>query len=68
MNKKKPIRFHDPKIEPPPEESVEMRVEFAKDELCVIDEAIREGPYWSRAEFMRAATAEGIRSYRKKNP
>ena len=68
MNKKKPIRFHDPKIEPPPEESVEETLEFTKDELCAIDEAIREGEYWSRAEFIRAATAEGIRSYRKKNP
>ena len=68
MKKKKPIRFHDPKIEPPPGESVEMSVEFTKDELRVIDEAIREGPYWSRAEFIRAATAEGVRSYRKKNP
>jgi Predicted transcriptional regulators containing the CopG/Arc/MetJ DNA-binding domain and a metal-binding domain len=64
MKKKKPIRFHDPKIEPPPGESVEMSVEFTKDELRVIDEAIREGPYSSRAEFIRAATAEGTRSYR----
>jgi Arc/MetJ-type ribon-helix-helix transcriptional regulator len=67
MNKKKPIRFHDPKIEPPPGESVQITVPFTKDELRLIDEAIREGPYWSRAEFMRAATAEGIRSYREKN-
>ena len=58
MKTTKPIRFHDPKIEPPPGESVEMRVEFTKDELCVIDEAIREGPYWSRAEFFRAAARE----------
>jgi metal-responsive CopG/Arc/MetJ family transcriptional regulator len=68
MNAKKPIRFHDPKIEPRPEETVEVKLEFTKDELCAIDEAIREGGYWSRAEFFRAATAEGIRSYRKKNP
>lgn len=68
MNTNKPIRFHDPKIEPPPEEAVEITVEFTKDELREIDEAIREGGYWSRAEFMRAATAEGIRSYRKMNP
>ena len=56
------------KIEPPPEELVEVTLEFTKDELCVIDEVIREGGFWSRAEFFRAATAEGIRSYRKKNP
>jgi metal-responsive CopG/Arc/MetJ family transcriptional regulator len=68
MNTKKPIRFHDPKIEPPPDESVEVTLEFTKDELRAIDELVRAGEYWSRAEVFRAATAEGIRSYRKKNP
>ena len=60
---RKRIRLHDPKIEPPPGESVEINVEFPKDELREIDEAIREGGYWSRAEFFRAAAREGIRRY-----
>ena len=68
MNTKKPIRFHDPKIEPPPEESVEVTLEFTKEEVCAIDKAIREGGFWSRAEFFRTVSAEGIRSYRKMNP
>jgi len=56
------------KIEPPPGESVEVTLEFTKDELRAIDKAMREGGFWSRAEFIRAAAAKGIRSHRKKNP
>jgi metal-responsive CopG/Arc/MetJ family transcriptional regulator len=67
MNKKKPMRSHDPKIEPRPKELVEVTVEFTKDELRAIDELVRIDGYGSRDEFLRAATAQGIRSYRKKN-
>jgi metal-responsive CopG/Arc/MetJ family transcriptional regulator len=64
MNTKKTMRFHDPKIEPPPGESVEVTLEYTKEELRVIDEAVREGGFWSREEFFRAAAAEFIKEYR----
>ena len=66
MNNKKPRRLHDPKIQPPPAESVELTVDFSKEELRAIDEVIRADGFWSRAEFIRAATAEGTRSYRNR--
>ena len=65
MNKKKPIRSRDPKIEP---KLVEVMLEFTRDELRAIDEVVRADGYGGRDEFFRAATAEGLRSYRKKKP
>lgn len=66
MKKKKPRRSRDPKIEPPPRKLVKVTFEIPIDELRAIDEEVRAGGYASRDEFMRAATAEGLRSYRKK--
>jgi hypothetical protein len=59
MNTKKPILFHDPKIEPPTQELVEVTVEFTKNELRVIDEAVRAGGYGSRDEFFRGRYCSG---------
>ena len=59
MNNKKPKCFHDPKIQPPPAELVELTVESSREELRAIDEVIRADGFRNRAEFIRATTAEG---------
>jgi hypothetical protein len=59
MNKEP--RYHDPKIVPPPAAGSEITLEFTKQELELIDEAIRDGGFWSREEFFRFVTAKAVK-------
>jgi metal-responsive CopG/Arc/MetJ family transcriptional regulator len=64
MNKEP--RYHDPKVVPPPGESVEMAVEYTREELEQIDEAVRHGGFWSRAELFRAASQAAVKEFRSR--
>jgi hypothetical protein len=60
---KREFRFHDPKIVPPPEEGVNITVEYTMEELEAIKEAVRQREYWSLEEFFRAADADFVRKH-----
>ena len=59
MNKK--IRIHDPKIVPPPDQRVDVPLEYTKDQIRLFKELARELGYWSIDELFRAATGEFIK-------
>jgi hypothetical protein len=57
------IRLPDPKIAPPPGQSVEMSVEHPKAVVRALKKALRESSCWSFEEFLRMLSREFIRSY-----
>ena len=59
---KKPICLPDPKIVPPPGQSVEITLEFTKKELQPIKEVAPKCGCWSVEEFVRMARAEFLES------
>jgi hypothetical protein len=52
---------YDPKVVPSPCESTEITIEFTRKELELIDDAVRDGGFWSRQEFFRSVSADAVK-------